>query len=300
MSTPITPSSGGCRPGAYSSKVISAIWYPPAAGEQSVLQASCSAKEGLSPKKDSKEGLSQKKDSDGVSDKAAPGHDKDTAYGDRNEPEREPEPVHEREPEREREPKREPEREREPELVNERVREPEQKPSPRGDLLARTSPDGATTGHRQEPQRQSQITLFRLLKRRQQGSRAGAPQRAGGLREHRSDVKDRDKYNKNTSSSRPNGPDGQAGTREAQAKSEVLLSANAHTQLNPRHGRDQNSEAACAASSNIAQLNKKSNSHSALSFSREVSPSAKREYRSYTPMPHMCVPPTRWLVQLFF
>ena len=69
------------------------------------------------------------------------------------------------------------------------------------------------------------------------------------------------------------------GTREAQAKSEVLLSANAHTQLNPRHGRDQHSEAACAASSNIAKLNKKSNPYSALSFSREVSPSAKREYR---------------------
>ena len=125
-------------------------------------------------------------------------------------------------------------------------------------------------------------TLFRPLNRRQQGSHACALQRAGGLQEHRgvrSDVKGRDKYNKNTSSARPNGPDGQAGTREAQAKSEVLLSANAHTQLNPRHGRDQHSEAACAASSNIAQLNKKSNPHSALSFSREVSPSAKREYR---------------------
>ena len=145
MSNPITPSSGGCRLDAYSSKVISAIWYPPAQDKRS-----------------------KKRDCE----------------------------------------------------------------------------------------------LFRPLESRQQGRHAGKIRPAGNRRELsgiHENVKHRGKEDKTTSSTRPNGPGGQAGTREAQAESEVLFSANAHTQLNPRHGRDQHSEAACAASSNIAQPNKMSN-----------------------------------------
>ena len=145
MSNPITPSSGGCRLDAYSSKVISAIWYPPA-----------------------QDNGSKKRDCE----------------------------------------------------------------------------------------------LFRPLESRQQRRHAGTIRPVGNKRERsgvRNDVKHKGNEDKTTSSTRPNGPGGQAGTREAQAESEVLFSANAHTQLNPRHGRDQHSEAACAASSNIAQPNKMSN-----------------------------------------